>query len=271
MLKMVLIALIAILVTACPARVKPPQDAGGVGQEQAALAVDPGQVKLWQEAAGNGARPGIEALLVEHEVVRKRKLIVVAEQPMTSERVAFPEAVSSGMRVLAVPKVPEAYAGAARVRTMEQEFIDLDLGDGRILSLQAKVDGNPLRVRVGETAQLLLRRGDPYQRNDILAVKLEQDDLIHALVSDPEPVSLSIPSHGLAAEQTGVPERNTMSVKVTVGGETHTLRPGEQAGFSAAGLTVKVLASVAVQGPAAFALEGDPYRVELLGWRTRMQ
>ena len=64
-------------------------------------------------------------------------------------------------------------------------------------------------------------------------------------------------------------QQNAAAVRLTLRGQTHVLAPGEQADFAAADVTVKVLSSIAVEGESANAVEGDPYRLELLGWRTR--
>ena len=57
-------------------------------------------------------------------------------------------------------------------------------------------------------------------------------------------------------------------VTLSLDGESRVLVPGEQANFGAAKMTVKLLSSLAVEGESANAIEGDPYRVELFGWRT---
>jgi hypothetical protein len=198
-------------------------------------------------------------------------MLQIAARPAEQARVPFSPEVQSALAVLAMPEIEQTFSGAARVASVDGEFVTLDLGRDRLLRLQARVGDEPLRARPGETAQLFLRQGDVYERNDVVAVKLEQDDLIYTLVGGDSPVRVDVPSHGLTAVQVGEPEQNSMNANITVGNETHELAPAEQAIFRSAGLTIKVLASVAVQGEAVHALEGEPYRLELLGWRTRVQ
>lgn len=266
-----LIPLAAILLVACAAPAVPPKGPAATAEELARLSPDPAQAKLWREAVSKGAVAGIESASVHDAPVRRRKALVIPHKPVEPARVAFPETVVSGMVILAAPELDEEFSGTVRIKSAKGEFLQFDLGKGRTLNLQTKVRGGPLRARAGETATLLLRRGSPFQRNDVLAIKLAEDDLVYALVGSDEPVRLSIASHSLSAEQIGELERNAMRVQVTIGGETRTLKPGDQADFQATGLTVKVLASVAVQGESAHVLPGQPYRLELLGWRTTVR
>ncbi len=60
-----------------------------------------------------------------------------------------------------------------------------------------------------------------------------------------------------------------MAVKLSAGRESRALEPGERAVFRQAGLAVELRANIAVQGESANALPGRPYRIELLGWRTK--
>lgn len=76
-------------------------------------------------------------------------------------------------------------------------------------------------------------------------------------------------AYDLSAVQVGEPEGNTMAVKISGGGESHTLMDGERVTLRKAGLTVENKASIAVQGESAEALPGRSYRIELLGWRTK--
>lgn len=263
------LGVMVIVLCACAVPTAPPKDAAAVGAAQARVSSDSSQIQLWEEAARSGALDGIEAAHVSDEVVKRRKVPEIPNRPAEAARVAFPETLASGMVVRAAPELEEEFSGTAKLLSAEGEFLDLDLGQGRTLSLQTKVAGNPLRVKQGETATLLYRRGDPFERNDLVALKLDQDDLVYALVGSKEPVRLNVPTHSLSATQTGKPMRNSMSVEVTVGDETLTLEAGEEKDFPAGGLTVFVLASVAVQGEAAHVLPGQPYRLELLAWRLR--
>jgi hypothetical protein len=192
---------------------------------------------------------------------------MVASPTTQVTQAPFPESVTGAVVLQELPELDAAFSGSATVQSAGGEFLALDLGGGQLIRLHAKVRGGPLTAQVGEQAQLYLRRGDPFARNDILALRLPADELVHALVGNNGPVRFTIPTRELTVAQTGSVEGNTMPVTVSMGSEAHTLRPGEQADFRT-GLTVQVVASVAVQGEAANALPGRPYRVEILGWRT---
>ncbi len=266
-----LIYLAAVPLLACETPYTPPRSAADAAEAQAKLSTDPAQARLWREASGTAAVSGIETALIDGAAVQRRKALRILDRPAKSARVAFPTTLDTGIVVLAAPELREGFSGTARVQSAEGEFLDLDLGNERILRLQAKVGGTALRARAGDLAQILFRRGDPFRRNDVISVRLPEDELVYALVGSNRPVRLSIPTHELIARQTGKPRRNSMAVAVTLGGETKTLQAGDQTDFRASGLTVKILASVAVQGESANVLPGRPYRLELLGWRTSRQ
>ena len=94
--------------------------------------------------------------------------------------------------------------------------------------------------------------------------KLENDDLLYALVGGDGPVTLKVEAYDLSAAQVGEPEGNTIAVEVSAGGESQTLSAGEQATLRKPGLTVEVKASVAVQGESAYAA-GPPVPDRALG------
>jgi hypothetical protein len=148
--------------------------------------------------------------------------------------------------------------------------VELDLGQGRLLSFSARARGGPLRLTTGENVQLDLRtRDDPRDRQVVLALRAPQDGLVSILESGPRPVSIDIPMFRLNARQVGQPERGTMGVEVTVAGERRTLTQGQIADFAEGNLTVGVASSSAHVGADAFRAEGNPYAIQLIAWVTR--
>jgi hypothetical protein len=247
-----------------------PERPPAVAQAQAELTPDTAQARLWTEAATAGTGPAAAGLRVDSGAVRRRTAVRIPDRPIAQREQAFPQEVPAAVALLAVPELAEPFSGTATVGAIRGEVLTLDLGQGRVLQLQAKVGGAPLRAAAGESARLFYRgSGDPFLRNDVLDLQLPNDRLVYALVGAAAPVRLEIPSAGIQAAQIDRPDSNMMAVAVTLRSERRTLRPGEQAEFPGAGLTVRLLASVAVQGEAAHAVEGDPYRIELLAWRTR--
>jgi hypothetical protein len=186
--------------------------------------------------------------------------------------------MESGFVVIEAPDQVDRYSGTVRVTAIEGEFLTLDLGGKGTLVLQAKVRGGPLRATAGEKGKIVFRRGDPFARNDLVSLKLPDDALLYAVDGGREPVRMTAKSFGFTARQlTGsdakgeaaAPQPNTAALRLTLDGETHLLRPGDQARFSAAKMTIELWASLAIEGESANAIEGDPYRVELFGWRTQ--
>lgn len=259
------------LLSACTLPGLPPSDPERIADEQAALAASPEQAELWRRGAASGAFNGIEKLTTDRPAVASRRIVAVSSKAAPRTQQAFPQSLRTAVVVNMPIQFEEPLRGTARVRSVEGEFVELEIGDQQVLQLQAKFDGTPLRARAGQSAQVFLRTGDIYERNDILAVRVPEDEMIYALVGASNPVRLSLEERGFLAEQTGKPEGNTMQVRVSFRGETRVLSQGQQADFGEAGMTLKVLASVAVQGPAANALEGEPYRIELVAWRSRTQ
>ncbi len=269
MLRTTLVVVTVGLTAACQ---RAPSRPSAVAQAQADLTLDTAQARLWAQAATAGTGPAAPGLQVEGGAVRQRVAVRIPERPTQQGEPVFPPEVQAGLAMLAAPALAEPFSGPATVGSVRGEVLTLDLGQGRVLRLHAKVGGGPVRAAAGDSARLFYRTsGDPFFRNEAIDLQLPGDRLVYALVGAEAPVRLEIPSAGVRAAQVEQPDSNTMAVAVTVGSERRTLRPGEQAEFPKARLTVKLLASVAVQGEAVHAVEGDPYRIELLAWRTRGQ
>jgi len=243
-----------------------------VAKAQAELTPDTAQARLWAQAATAGTGPAAPGLHLEAGAVRQRVAVRISERSTQQGEPVFPPDVQAGLAMLAAPALAEPFSGTARVGSVRGEVFTLDLGEGRVLRLHAKVGGGPVRAAAGDSARLFYRTsGDPFFRNEAIDLQLPGDRLVYALVGAAAPVRLEIPGAGVRAAQVERPDSNTMAVALTVGREGRTMRPGEEVEFPRAQLTVRLLASVAVQGEAAHAVEGDPYRIELLAWRTRRQ
>ena len=263
--------LIGTLLAGCAAPGQAPRDAAGVATGQAALAGDELQAALWRDAAQRRSLDGLPELLSVQAPVRQRHPLLVPDTPVESKPTPYPASVRTALQ-LSMPAglaEREPYAGPAMVARADGEFVTLRLPDRQLVRLQARVAGEAPRLAQGETVQLQLRSGTPFRRRDVLVLRGERDDLAYALVGDGDPVSVSFPGLGVAARQDGEPAGNSLRVAVSAGQESRLLAVGEEAVFAAAGVTVKVLASVAVQGEAANVLPGEPYRLELIAWRSR--
>jgi hypothetical protein len=260
----------ALLLLAC--RQGAPASGDAAAEAQAELATDSAQARLWREAAARSSLD-MPALRLDSAVVRPagRQPVPESTAPAQPAR-PFDQSVDAALVLVEAPAVDPPYSGQARISELSGEHLTLDLGDGRAIRLHIKLAGSPLRAQTGEQGQLFFsHHGDPFVAMDRLALRLPQDDLVYALVGDTTLVRLTLPPLRFTAQQTEPIENNTTAVRVTVGGETRTMRQGETAVFGASNLTVRVLASVAVRGEAANALPGEPFRLHLLGWRTRPQ
>jgi hypothetical protein len=215
----------------------------------------------------------MEAVRPDSAMVRVTEPTPVPEGPVPQQpEQPFDPSIDAGLAFVEAPVMMTPFTGAARVSAASGEYLTLDLGEGRTLRLHAKVAGAALRAQAGEQAQVWFSHsGEPTLANDRLALRLPQDELLYALVGDTGLVTVTLPPFRMSARQLEPLENGTARVQVTVGRETRTLGNGETASFDTGSLTVRVLASVAVRGPAANALPGEPFRLHLLGWRTRRQ
>lgn len=261
------IAVVPLLLAGC-ASVRAPGSPKAAAAVQAETSADTRQAKLWKNVTDARAAADLQKAASPGDPVRTIHPVVVPDRPAAKERRPFSPTVRNGVAVVAAPDLDRMdFSGAARVRSTDGEIIVLELDAGRVLTLQAKARGGPLRASPRDSAQILFRQGDPFRRDDVLALKLPSDDLVYALVGGPTPVQLTIPTHDLVASQIGRPEKNAMRVRVAIGQEVREVDPGQEVEFASAGLTLTVLASVAAQGEAANVL-AEPYRLELLGWRS---
>lgn len=260
--------ILALALVAC-AKTEPPSTSADAIKAQAELAADPKQKELWEAAAKSEAPAGMDKLHAGAESVATRERVVIPDQPVSAAPQALGEGIAAGAALVDVPPDLATYAGQARVSAVrpETQLIELDVGKGTPLRLQAKARNGSLRIAAGEAVQIAVREGDPAQRNDLVAIRAKDDDFAYTLVGGVGPVKLDIEMFKLVATQTGEAKGNAMDVAVAIGGERRTLAPGDEAAFKTGGLTVKVLASVAAQGEDANRLP-EPYRLELLVWRT---
>lgn len=258
----------ALTLAAC-AKTEPPSTPEDAIRAQAELATDAKQKELWAAAAKGEAPSGLENLHAGAESVSTRERVVIPDAPLDARIQPLGEGIAAAARVVEAPPDLAEFTGSARVAAVRAEtnLIEIDVGKGAPLRLQAKARNGALRIAAGEPVQVALREGDPARRNDLVAIRAKDDDFAYTLVGGMEPVKLDIPLFRLTAAQAGAARGNSMDVTVSLGGERRTLAPGDEAAFKTGGLTVKVLASVAAQGEDANRLP-EPYRLELLVWRT---
>jgi len=264
------VALLVVATLLCACRdVQVPRDPGMMARKQAELVQDPDQRRLWEQVARTGVPRGMETLVLRGDSVRRATPATIPDRAAPPGRRPFPTTLDTAVTLRRAPELDEPFRGTARIAAVDSEFIAVDLPSGLRVELQAKIEGNPLRAGVGTDAEVFYRMGVPTRRNDILALKLPEEDLVDALVGDDRPVRIDVPDYALRAWQSGDPGRSPMDVTIEVGGETRTLHVGERAEFGNAALTVEVTCSVMVSGTDADNVAGRSHRLELLAWRTR--
>jgi hypothetical protein len=246
-----------------------PADAKSMAKAQSRLATTPEQARLWEKAAGSDAAGGLEKLPVVENPVAPRPRITVTDRKAPGVAAA-PTAAGTGVRILSVPQLPESgFTGAAKVLRVEGDRLELDLGNRRILSLEARAAGVSLRAATGGFGRLELRLRE-VPRSEIIAVRLQDEEgVLSVLETGRQPLAVKIPLFELAARQVGDAKDNTMQVEVRVGTESKTLAQGQTAEFPLSRLTVGLVSSSARTGAAAARAEGMPFAMRLLAWPTR--
>lgn len=165
---------------------------------------------------------------------------------------------------------PMAAPADASIVGVEADRITLEGPQGRVV-LRARTAGRTLDVAEGEVVQLRVSAGTVFQRRDYLELKGERDAVGYALVGGEGPVTIALPVFGVVARQEGERRKdNAMGVVVEVGGERQQVEKldGKPLRFSAAGLEVLILASVAA-GPDAAAVLPEAHRLEIAVWPVR--
>ena len=248
-----------------------PADAKSVAEAQGRLATTPEQARLWQQAAGADVARGLEKLPAAEQPVAPRPRITVTDRKVPSVAPAS-AGVPTGVRILIAPRLPEGtFFGVAKVLRAEGDQLELDLGNERILTLEARAAGASLRATTGGSGRLDLRlRDDPQARQEIVAVRLsDADGILSVLETGAEPVTVEVPLFELTARQVGETKDNTMRVEVRVGAQSATLAQGQTAEFPGSRLVVGVVSSSAYTGAAAGRAEGMPFAIRLLAWPAR--
>ena len=238
----------------------------------AELATDPEQQRLWKAAIETNNANALGNVPVPDQAVQGRAHPTIPNAPIDGKPQPLPQGMVAGVRFIKAPDLEgKAITGPVRVRSVEGEQLELDLGGQGTLSLYARARGGPLRVAVGDTAQVDLRvRDNPYDRQRIFALRFGNGDgIVSALDSSDKPVTINIPIYELTASQTGEVSKNAMSVTVSIGGERQVIPAGETAVFEKAGMTVGIIGSSAYLGDQEPSAEGRPYALNIVVWPNR--
>jgi hypothetical protein len=235
------------------------------------LAPTPDQARLWSEAADQGLTAGLDRVPVADRPIQPRQRAVASSQTTPANPVVIPPPVQTSVRIISRPTLatlgPDGFSGPANVTAANGDRIELDLGQGRTLTVLARAAGNVIRTSPNEKVELTYKvRTDPRVPNDVLALKAASGDgIVQVVQGGIGPVALAVPLFALRAEQVGKP--STVSVAVRVGDVSRIMEPGETA--QVGGLTVRLVGSTAVTGDRAARIEGSPYTINLIAWPSR--
>lgn len=275
-MKISIILMLVLALVACkPADREPTGDSVITAEEivetLSDTATDEKQKELWQQVDARDAS-AMAALVPSDDVVKTRK---PSEAPdVAVERTGYPplpETLTTAVYLLEVPDFEESFEGMARPVAVKGDVLEFDLGQERILVVQAKAGGRVPSLERDTEVKLHLRVGDPMQRNDILEISSESFALAWALIGGTEPVVVTLDSLDLEARQVGKPEGGIMAVEISVGDASRMLTEfAEPVLLEEAGVVVHVLGSVGAVGDAAGVVP-ESYRLEVAAWPARTE
>ena len=265
-MRRIITAFALITLCACSRQPSAPKDTAGVAEEASKLATTPEQKRLWKEAAARNQ--GLESVPRPDDAVADRRSVAPSNQKIAPKAQQIPASVRGGVIVMS-PRTDDApFAGSARIRNVQGERIELDLGgpQARTIAVVARAAGRALRLRAGEVAQVEYRtQSDPHDRQEILAMRTASGDgVVSVTDSDTQPVNVSVRLYNLVARQVGDVADSRMNVEVRVGNAVRVLRPGEIADVG--GLTVGIKASNAYSASEMHAVESNPFALDLIAW-----
>jgi len=224
------------------------------------------QQELWQRHAGSANLARLQAGTGE---VTAARVLEVDSSPTAQVEERLPPQVATQVLMESVPDQAlgdKPLVTRGRVVNVQAERLTIEAPEGMV-QLQIRVGGRTLALREGEEVDIEIRTGSPFRRSDYLQVKGEKDALGYALVGGEGPVTIELPLFNLTARQEDPrADRNTMGVTVRVGEESQRIDElGDTLRFEAAGLFVRVLASIAADEKTA-ALLPEPHRLEIIVW-----
>jgi hypothetical protein len=241
---------------------------------------DSNQAELWADLADEYPKKTARGLFDPKHAVSTRQVSTVPNLEHEPRRVPFSETVRNGFVLFTAPAPPIDFTGRALL-SQKGEFLKLDLGEGRAVELQAKVRGGPVCGCEGCSedcqnvpANVVFRSSGSLRRpgpgDAVLIIELADDLLFYGVFSAERPLAVEVEELGLRARQLESLSGPPLPVEVRVGtDDPKVLAPAQQADFPQAGLTVKIVVSMALGDESRHLLPGPRYRFEIHGWRTK--
>jgi hypothetical protein len=250
------------------------KQAADAARNTSEAAASPQQKQLWQDAAKQGAAPGLERVPVVRDPVTKRQRIpapTAQPQAPPTGTITIAQGVQSEIRILVYPNMPfESYTGPATVVGVDQnnERIQLNLGPRGTLTLLVRIGGQQLPLAKGETVNVSYQqRQNPQVPNDVIAIqKAGGAGIGHIIRGGTSPVQAVIPLFGITATQLaaqpGLPVQvmgpALKPIDLTMG---QTVPAGD--------VTVRLLGSTGVgPGTDVGLIEGSPFTINVMVWKV---
>ena len=242
----------------------PARTADDRARQLSTLAISQRQQELFRKAAEDHTARGLEALAPQSTRVPSTAKPSI-DQPIPQKPSPFPPGVISAVRLNRRPRGLSTYNGRATVALTTGEFVDLDLGQQGTMSVQARWDGQPLRVAKGDIVQVEYAfNGDPRSGREIFALRTPAGGGIVTIAeSGDKPLTVKVGLFGLTASQVSPSKGNAMDVRVRVGQSERVVGQGATERF--ANFAVILLASTEQLTGAP---GGHPYAFELVAWPT---
>jgi hypothetical protein len=248
----------------------PERRAAEAAKNTSRTAASADQRQLWQDVADKGTAPGLERVPVVQQPVEPRKRPTTGgSAPVPAQPIAIPTGVQSSIRIVDYPAEPaKSYEGPATVIDATGDFIRLDLGSKRILSVLARAGGLPIRLTKGETVRVayLSRRAPQEQHTVIGILTTAGEGIVQVAQAGDSAIDTNVPLFNLNAKQLvsepGAPVQVTGADAIP-----HKLRLGEIAKVGDA--IVFIIGSAGVgQGPDVALIDGKPYALNVLVWKV---
>ncbi len=268
------ILLAATLVAACARASDEPARVSDVDQLVAA-SPDSAMKQRWRDAAAKGQLPSFESLPAVQQRIAVRTPAQVADSPRAVVPPTIQQGVVATVRAFSRTPVPQ-YAGAFAVTSSTPSSI--------VGTLTGRTDPFELHFKLPDTTQLAaVQPNAQYRlrvRDELENQSLRRELMLSASDSRPllfylsdggtRPYARRFPE-GLSVTQRPPGADSVAPVTVTLGGATATLRPGDRATLTAAGVPIGVFLQSSYWTPAdkIETAEGDAFHVTLMLYRPR--
>jgi hypothetical protein len=229
------------------------------------LATDAEQKRLWREAAAANRAVGLERLAAVGAQPQPGPVTQSPAPPPGTDAILPP--VVTGIRIISQPDALLGYDGPAIVQDAVDGRIDVEISQSRSVSFVARVDGKPFPVQKGDRLTIeYVFNPDPLDGRYVIALRKDNGESVFTVTAASEkPVSLTLGSIGLTAEQIEPPKNDSMDVRVTIDKTEVIVAPGNL--IRTAPVALGVLASVAPSAAPSPA-ERTRYSLEFVGWTT---